>query len=39
MPVLALQRKGGGPVRIAALEGPGLLHDLADRVEQARAEL
>jgi hypothetical protein len=37
MPVLALEREGGGLVRIAALEGPGLLHDLVDRVEQARA--
>jgi hypothetical protein len=33
MPVLALQRRVGGAVRIAALEGPGLLHDLAASVE------
>lgn len=39
MPVLALEREGCGAVRIAALEGPGLLHDLADRVEQSRAKL
>jgi len=37
MPVLALEREGEGLVRIAALEGPGLLHDLAERVERARA--
>jgi len=34
MPVLALQRRVGEAVRIAALEGPGLLHDLAASVEK-----
>src|SRR5260221_844232 len=29
MPVLALHRRAGEAVRIAALEGPGLLHDLS----------
>lgn len=36
MPVLTLQRSAGDPVRIAALEGPGLLHDLAARIERSR---
>ena len=36
MPVLALERRDGDSVRIAALEGPGLLHDLAARIEQGR---
>jgi hypothetical protein len=36
MPVLTLQRCAGDRVRIAALEGPGLLHDLAARIEHGR---
>jgi hypothetical protein len=37
MPVLVIQRRSGSTVRIAALEGPGLLHDLAARVEHGHA--
>ena len=35
LPVLALALRHGPPVRIASLEGPGFLQELADRVEQA----
>jgi hypothetical protein len=37
MPVLVLRRRAGEAVRIAALEGPGLLHDLAARIERGRS--
>ena len=33
--VLLLQRRDGAPVRIASLEGPGVLHELAQHVERA----
>jgi hypothetical protein len=33
LPVLALTRRNGPPVRIASLEGAGALHELAARVE------
>jgi hypothetical protein len=36
MPVLVLERGIGAMVRIAALEGPGLLYELAQQIEQAR---
>jgi hypothetical protein len=35
MPVLVLDWREGPPLRIASLEGPGFLHELADRVEHA----
>src|SRR5579859_5721030 len=37
MPALVLRRSAGDAVRISALEGPGLLHDLAARIERGRA--
>jgi hypothetical protein len=33
--VLLLRRHDCAPVRIASLEGPGVLHELAQRVERA----
>jgi len=36
MPVLVLNLRSGSPVRIAAFEGPGLLHSFAERIEQGR---
>jgi hypothetical protein len=33
LPVLLLRRGESGPVRIASLEGPGVLHELARYVE------
>ena len=36
MPVLVLRREDGPSVRIASLEAPGLLHELAARVERGR---
>jgi hypothetical protein len=35
LPVLVLRRIVGAPVRIASLEGPGVLHELAGHVERA----
>jgi hypothetical protein len=35
LPVLALRLGDGPPLRIASLEGPGCLHELADRIEAA----
>jgi hypothetical protein len=35
LPVLALVVRDGPPLRIASLEGPGYLQELADRVEQS----
>jgi len=35
LPVLLLRRGERGPVRIASLEGPGVLHELARYVEAA----
>jgi hypothetical protein len=37
MPVLVLARAVDTTVRIAALEGPGLLYELAEQIEHARA--
>jgi hypothetical protein len=34
LPVLALARRRGPPIRIASLEGPGFLQELAARVER-----
>ena len=34
LPVLALRLEDGGVVRIASLEGPGVLHELGALVEQ-----
>ncbi len=36
LPVLLLHREGVAPVRIASLEGTGLLHELAERIERVR---
>ena len=33
LPVLALALRGRAPLRIASLEGPGVLQELADRIE------
>lgn len=35
MPVLALRRREGPPLRIASLEGVGCLHELAERIEHS----
>jgi hypothetical protein len=35
LPVLALDVGQDAPVRIASLEGPAILHELADRVKRA----
>lgn len=35
LPVLALHRRDGGVVRIASLEGAGMLHELSVQVERA----
>jgi hypothetical protein len=35
LPVLALDIEGGPSVRIASLEGPAVLHELADRVAES----
>jgi hypothetical protein len=35
LPVLALSLRNGGAIRIASLEGVGLLHELAGRIERA----
>ena len=35
LPVLVLRRIVGAPIRIASLEGPGVLHELAAHVERA----
>jgi hypothetical protein len=36
MPVLVLRRSERPSIRIASLEAPGLLHELASRVERGR---
>jgi hypothetical protein len=35
LPVLVLRPRSGAPIRIGSLEGPGVLHELAQYVEQA----
>ena len=35
LPVLRLSGRGGTSVRIASLQGPGVLHELAGHVERA----
>ena len=37
MPVLVLEQETGEVVRIAALEGPGVLYELARQIESARS--
>jgi hypothetical protein len=36
-PTLVLARRNGGCIRISSLEGAGALHELAERLEAARA--
>jgi hypothetical protein len=35
LPVLLLRRVDGTSIRIASLEGPGVLHELAEQIDQA----
>jgi hypothetical protein len=37
-PTLVLERRNGGGLRIASVEGPGSLHELAERLEAARGK-